>query len=453
MLRIRRIPTIIGLFILLVGLGVGVFLVQRGQALFLRAGPETIPAQVKITNITENGFTVSWITDERTAGFIRFGETTRLGSTIADDRDQISGKTGSFLTHYVTVKNLKPQATYFFKLGSSSKIYDNNGNPYQIIAAPTINLPSPPNDVAYGKVVKQDGSPAGGSIVYLSLANITPQSILVQESGSWVIPLNLARSADLSSYATYDKEASIEEIFVQAAQTGTATAVTTTKYDNPVPKITLGKSFDFRKAAEEIEAGLEEEIISEKATEEAVSATPPASKFSFEPVATPAATAEELTIINPEEDERVNTQKPAIIGTGPAGVIIEITIESPAYSGTTTINNLGNWEWSPPADLEPGEHTATATYTDEDGQKHTVSHTFMVLAAGEEQPAFEATPSAEASPSPTPSPTPTPTATPAAREAMPSTEEGVPEPGNLTPTFFVFIIGLVLILTGFVVKI
>ena len=95
----------------------------------------------------------------------------------------------------------------------------------------------------------------------------------------------------------------------------------------------------------------------------------------------------------------------------------------------------------------------TATYTDEDEQEHTVSHTFMVLAAGEEQPAFEATPSAEVSPSPTPSPTPTPTATPAAREAMPSTEEGVPEPGNLTPTFFVFIVGLILILTGFVVKI
>lgn len=453
MLKTRRIPTIIGLFILLLGLGGGVFLVQKSQILFLRAGPETIPTQIKITNITDNSFSASWITNEKTAGFIRFGETTRLGSTMADDRDQLSGETGLFSTHYVTLKNLKPKTTYYFKLGSGSKIYDNNGRPYQITTAPAISLPYPPSDVAYGKIIKQDGSPAEGSIVYLSLANATPQSVLVQSSGSWVIPLNLTRSADLLAYTTYDKEASIEEIFVQAAQAGTATAVATTKYDSPVPTITLGKSFDFRKMAEELETETQE-IVPEEATEEAEPVTPPASKFSFEPVATPAAAAEELAIINPEEGETVNTQRPAVIGIGPAGITLEITIQSPAiYSGTVAIDSQGSWEWSPPANLEPGEHTVTATYTDEEGEEHTVSHTFMVLAAGEEQPAIEATPSAEVSPTPTPTVTPTPTATPVAREVMPSTEEGVPEPGYLTPTFVVFIMGLILILTGFVVKI
>lgn len=427
-----RIPTILGLLILLVSIGTGVLLIRQGPIWILRAGPEITPKQVKITNISENGFTVSWVTDGQTSGFVKYGTETNLITTTQDDRDQLSGKTGSFLTHYITLNNLKPATNYYFKISSGGKLFDNNGQPYQTTTASSIQTPLPPSDVAYGMVVDQNGAPIEGTIVYLSLANTTPLSTLTKSSGSWVIPLNLARSIDLTSYASYDRQASIEEIFVQAGVTGTSTAVTVAKNDSPVPTITLGRSFDFRTVRQTTE-----ELATASPTP-----TPAESKFGLEETAIPPAS--KLTIINPDEAEQINTQKPEILGTGPAGENLTITIQSPAnLSGTAKIDSFGNWKWTPPSNLSPGKHILTVSLAD--GTK--ISHSFTVLAAGSSQlPALIATPSATATPSPTP------TATSAGRVSQPSTEGGIPTPGYLTPTFLVFIVGLGSVLTGFVVK-
>jgi len=446
MKRIRRIPTIIGLTILLAGIIGGVILIRQGPKLFLKASPEITPKQVKITNISENSFAVSWITDAQTSGFVKYGTDSNLTMTTSDDRDQLSGKTGNFFTHHITLHNLKPATNYYFKIGSQGKLFDNNGQPYQTTTAHPVQTSPPANDVAYGTIVDQSGTPVEGAIVYLSLANTTPLSTISKSSGSWVIPLSLARSLDLASYVSYDREASIEEIFVQAGPPGTATAVTVTKYDSPVPAISLGRSFDFRTGPKEPEP-----IVSPPP------ATPSASKFTLPEIASPTPTpltvSAELTITNPSQGEEVNSQRPEILGTAPSGETVSITIQSPAtYSGKVVVDSQGNWQWTPPADLEPGEHTITASFIDKNGKEQKISRTFTVLAAGGSQlPALTASPSAIATPSP--SPTASPTATPAGRVSMPSTEEGVPTPGYLTPTFFVFIMGLVLMFLGIVFNI
>ena len=159
-----------------------------------------------------------------------------------------------------------------------------------------------------------------------------------------------------------------------------------------------------------------------------------------------------MTITSLEAEETINTQQPEIIGRGPIGKELQITIESSqAYTDTITVDENGDWDWTPPEDLEPGDHTITITYQDDEGLLQTLSQTFTVLAAGSSQlPSFSATPSGEASPSSTPTPTlsPSPTPTLSARTALPSTEGGVPTSGYLTPTFLVFIMGLVLISFG-----
>lgn len=465
MKKIKKLPTILGLLLVLGAIAGGVILIKKGPTFFLKASPTLTPNQIKITNISDTSLSVSWITDEKTSGFIKYGtEINGLSLTATDDRDQISGKTGNFNTHHVTLKNLKAGTGYFFKIGSGGSLFDSNSQPYQITTAKTISNP-PPNDVAYGTIVDQSGNPAEGAIVYLSLANATPVSTLTKSSGSWVIPLNLVRSADLASWATYDKEASIEEIFVQAGSLVTATVVATTKNDSPMPKITLGQNFDFRKIAE-VKPEEEKIKMENQATE--------SSKFAVEPLttATPAANATvsgKLDILNPDNKESINTQKPEIIGTAPAGETLTITVQSPAtYSGTVKVDSKGNWKWSPPANLEPGEHTVTASYVDDQGKTQTVSHKFIVLASGQSTlPALTATTSASATASPTPTkpatisatPKPTKAATPSStsttsgRTSMPSTEGGIPSSGYLTPTFMIFIMGLSLIALGLFLKI
>jgi len=469
MRRIKRLPTILGLLLVLGAIVGGVVLIKQGPNLFLRAAPEQTPAQIKITNVTDSSLTVSWLTSEATTGFVKYGTENSLTFTANDDRDQISGKNEEFPTHHITIKNLNPATTYFFKIGSGGKLFDNNGQPYQAKTAPAIKTAPPVNDVAYGTVVDQNNNPVSGAIIYFSLANANPASAITKSSGSWVVPLNLIRSADLTNWATYDKAASIEEIFVQAGSLGTSTVVATTKNDSPMPKITLGQSFDFKEIAQE-EQKIQEKQETSQATE--------SGKFTIPTDATPSATASptgELAIINPDEEENVNTQKPEFVGTGPVNKNITITVESPqTYSATILVDENGKWQWTPPANLEPGEHTVTISYTDDSGKVQKVSKTFMVLSAGSSDlPAITASPSSSsttptpspslsATPTPTASPTPTATisatptstssATDSSRSSMPSTSSGVPTSGYLTPTFMVFIMGLGLIFIGFFLR-
>lgn len=434
----QRIPTILGFLILIGGIAGGVYLVQKGGIWFLRAEPEAIPKQIRITNISENSFTVSWTTDEAVIGFIKYGLTPSLEETVTDERDELSGQPVSYLVHHVKVEDRKPETKYYFKIGSGKRLFDNNGKPYEVTTAPVLGTP-PPADTVYGTILKPDDSAAEGVIVYLTLANSTPLSALTKSGGNWAIPLSVARTSDLSSYITYDPQASVEEIFVQGGNLGTATAIVTTKNDSPVPTITLGKSYDFR----ETEAGGEPEAEPTTA--------PPATGFPLEPMTTPPSVEEELTIINPEENEEITTQKPEIQGKGPSGKTIKVTLESPAtFTSWVTINEDGSWNWTLPSELSLGEHTITAIL--EDGTS--VSRRFTVLAAESDFPSFTATPSGTITPSPgvspTPSPTasPTPTPTPVTRTGVLDTEEGTPEPGYLTPTVAFVILGTVLIFTG-----
>lgn len=434
-----RIPTIIGFIFLILGTAGGVFLIQNRTFWLTRANSRFIPKEIRVTNISESGFSVSWITDEETVGFLKYGPNEDLSSVALDDRDQFSGKQDKFFTHHVTAKNLKPNTNYFFKISSGGRLFDNGGRPYEVKTGPLIKEELPPSDVAYGTILKEDGSPAEGVIVYLSLANATTLSTLTKYSGTWVIPLHLARLPDLSSWASYDKEASIEEIFVQGGKMGTATAIGVTKNDSPFPPITLGGSFDFQKA-----------IISSTPTP-----TQPENLVSGFSVKENFSVSKSFTLINPSEGETINTTKPEILGTGPAGEVVTIVVNSSSPLTTqVTIDQEGNWRWSPPVDLSPGEHTVTVSLSN--GQK--ITRSFVVLASGSnELPSFTSTPSATLvpsptfSPTPTPSPTsilsPTPISTGSARVSSPSAEKTF-HPGYLTPTLVFSIIGICTIFLG-----
>lgn len=449
MQKIRRLPTILALFLLIGGMAAGIFLISQSSNWFLQAEAEIIPKQIKITNLADSSFTVSWITDNQTLGFIQYGRDQSLPFTANDDRDQSTGVGQKYFTHHITLKNLEPKTTYFFKIGSEKKVFDDDGQSYNITTGPQIQDNPLPSDVVYGTIANTDGSPASDVIVYLSLSDTVPQSSVVKDSGNWIIPLNQARSTDLSSYSNYDKNLATEELFIQAGTVGTATAIATTDNDSPIPTITLGQNFDFRNSPPEGDSG-------QTATS--------SSKFTFEELPPPIESTQEIVITNPSEGETINTNKPAIFGTAPAGETLNITLESEEiFTQNVIVDQNGNWEWSPPENLEPGTHKMTINYTDEQGILHALIRNFTVLAASSNDlPAIEASPSATVTPYFTPTPTPTlrpsstptptlepsPTSTSSARASIPSTEAGIPKPGHLTPTFFLLIIGVGLIILG-----
>lgn len=397
-----KIPTLLGLAIIAISLVATVFLFKNVQSFLSRAAPDVIPLQVKITNLSSSGFAVSWLTEGLTSGSVNYGEQ-KSEKTAPDDRDQVSTKTGEYQTHLVNVHYLKPETTYVFTIISGNKNFDNNGETYKVSTLAQTQDQASNNQPAYGSVLKNDGSPAVDALVYLNLNNGFSYASLVKKTGNWLITF--------TGKAPQSPDEKIDLLIVDPNATSQVT--TTASKLSPVPPITLGKNSDFRNTAP---AGFK---------------APPVSQS-------------DPNLITPASGAAIPADRPIFSGTGVPGQTVTIEIHSPTpVSGAATVDSFGNWSWTPPTGLSPGEHTVKVQTTDKNGKLLEFIKTFIVLASGSSV-VEAATPSATITPSVTPTPTPKPTLQPSP-SATPAT---APSSGNLTPTFFILLLSLTLIVLG-----
>lgn len=443
------IPTILGILVAIGGLAAGIWLLRDPLRTIVGASAEETPQSVRLTNITDTSFVVSWTTAKSTSGFVQYAESSNTNPDLAvsDDRDQEKGEIGSYFTHLVTVRGLKAATAYAFRVGSGKSLYDQAGSLYQVSTGPALHNP-PVADVAYGQVNNAAGEPADGAIVYISLTGVVPQATLVKSSGSWVIPLSTARTTDLGSYAAYDKQASSEDIFVQAGPGGTATVSTNTNTDSPVANIVLGQTGQTAVVETTTTLPTPTPVTNTVVPEVTSDDT---SKFSGGALgpATEATAEGTLTLLTPVSGEKVNTDKPVIMGTAPKNAKVTIEIHSDAAITTEVrADALGNFEYTVPQNLDPGTHTITISSI-VNGVVKKITKSFVVEAAGVSVvPAKIATPSGTIKPSPTPTIKPSPTPTIVPRVTIPSTASGVPVSGDLTPTLLLLILGIGLVIVG-----
>jgi len=185
-----KIPTLLGLAVIILGIAVGVFLVLREQSFLSLASPSLTPQNITLSNIDESSITISWQTSTSTTSFITFGQNSFDDTTTLDDRDTNTPK--PHLTHYVTLKNLQPKTTYQFKIISGKFSSDT-------IKFETAALPSTQNGFrpVIGSILDGD-KPLDDGVVYLSIPQTIPQSALVKNLGNFLIPISLIRKSDLS---------------------------------------------------------------------------------------------------------------------------------------------------------------------------------------------------------------------------------------------------------------
>lgn len=466
--KIKKIPVPIGIFIFFTCLALGGFSIQASRRYISKASIETAPRELKITNISSDSFTVSWITQNKTTGLVYFGEETSfLGDIAKDLRDKDSSEPQSFLTHYFVVENLTPQKKYYFQIFSDRKTYNNEGKSYEVSTGPEKTLPE--SDIAQGKILTSEGQPSNNTIVYLSIANTVMQSALTDSSGNWMIPLSTARTQDLKNFSDYDRKAQIMEIFVQG-ETQNANATLSTGSDNPAPDIKLGENYNF---LNEVPEALPTSPLTEQGT------------FSSDLSSSASMGSTPLTIVFPSEGESVNSQLPEFFGNGPNEQNLEILIESEEIvTAKANTDPKGSWKWTPTKPLALGQHRITVSYTNKQGFIEKVTRNFVVLAVGESNlPSFTATESAKITSTPKPTPTtstiptvtptlplstqtPTPTTSPATpptitpipttdqtRTTMPSTSSGTFKPGTSLPTILFAGTGIIALLVGLVLVI
>lgn len=448
----RRIPTVVGVAVLVLGLVAGGLLFSQGTGVFApRATPQTTPKSIKLTNVTESSFTVTYLTDAASEGSVKYGTdpetpSSRNAQVATDDRVQLgTSPTSQFQTHHITIRGLQPNTQYYYLLSSSGEDYDNSGQAFTVTTAQRSGAPAAAKTI-YGSVTTDSGTPADGAIVYVAFEGAGLLSSLVKQSGSWAVPLSNARTPDGSGYAevTDSTQLSISVQGPQASQIATASVpvsqaqpVATLAYGQtapsglPVSSTNLLESPTASQSAGQV-AQTESESEStasesastatasattstiasgsaqiaennqSTATESAITATSsagvsPGGLTSLLQDDTPPKTTVDTTT---EVHQVITTTTPVITGTAAPNVVVSIEVNSETQiQQQVTAGADGSFELDLEAlkrELEPGEHTVTYSYTDP-ATGELVNKTISFTVTGTENQIAQAT-----LPSPTP---------------------------------------------------
>lgn len=386
----KKIPTLIGLLIITIGIFGTSFLVRNLGPLSSRATPSEIPQDVKITNISDNSLTISWTTQDTVAGSVLFWNEEKNQKVAVDERDK-SGNAGFYKTHFVNLSSLKKATTYFFTLNSGKSSYNENGSPYKT----TTNSSSSQAKIALqGMVLNSDSSPGKDVLIYSRLSDVFSSSTLASSKGEWALSTEAKDQSSLNLLLTDGQISSTVKI-------NFPTAV--------IPPITLGQNYDFTTSGD---------------LESPKPASPSPTKTSKFEAISPSKTTTAPQILNPKEGDKFIDAQPRFSGTAPKGAAVKIVIQSPvAIETTIKTDQNGNWSYRPQTPLTPGEHTITITAPDSSGIMRSITQTFQVFASGT-QVAPPATPSA----TPTIKISPTPTTTPSVSPTKIITPTQIPIP-------------------------
>ncbi len=353
----KRIPTLLGLLLIMIGIALTTYLVGTGTIVTTKAGPTETPQDVRITNLSDNSFTVSYTTEAQVIGSLNFGKDSP-GETTLDDRD-INGDVTSRLVHHITVKNLEPETQYYFSITSGSKTFMQGNSPYKVSTGPVIEGSRSEDTLIGGQVIFSKLPKEG--VVYISGEETNTISTTVDENGNYSILLNSLRGKDLSSPFDFD-ENTVFNMLIQGKDSSSTVKFTIPK-TSKLPNIILSENFDFTQREEEIPQYTDEILSSLNLQNQAPGQSP--------------------QIIIPGERQEFIDSQPRFSGTASPNSVVDIEINSTeSLKAQVTTDSRGNWTYRPASPLGVGEHTITILARDSSGILRRTTRNFTVFASG-----------------------------------------------------------------------
>lgn len=239
-----KIPTLLGLTILFIGIGAGVFLVLQEQTLSVTATPNQKAENITFSNIEDEGATISWQTVDPVQSFITYGINSDSEQTALDDRDRDIPQIRRL--HHVTLKSLTPQTVYQFKI-HSGKVKSDTLKFTTASSTGTQNGFKP----VIGSAIDADQSISEG-IAYLTIPNAIIQSAPIKNFGNFLIPISLMRKQDLSEVFVPDQ--TTEGRLTVVTGSGQASTTFNLYYlDHPII-LRAGQNIDIRSLQKQVEA-------------------------------------------------------------------------------------------------------------------------------------------------------------------------------------------------------
>ena len=243
----KKIPSIAGLGIIVIGIAFTTFLVKGPTPFQIQADPKSEPKNIQITNVSDASFTVAYTTDDIVIGTITYGTNPKKLDQIAlDERDQLSQRVNEYQAHSITTNNLTPNTTYYFTIKSGAKKFDNNGELFMVKTGSVISSPPTTQIPMAGTVVEPKGKSVSDGLVIVTISGAQKISGLIRNNGNYTIPLNNLRTSDLGSYYLLDDNSIIK---IEAISNNLISNVNISRNQiSPVPFITLSKNYNFSDA-------------------------------------------------------------------------------------------------------------------------------------------------------------------------------------------------------------
>ena len=426
MKREKKIPTIFGLLLLTVSTFAGVFLTGQNLNFRSKASGDCQPVNPQITNVTFSSADISFTT------------IADCSATLNIDNQIINDFYNRTQVHYFQVNNLGENTEYRFSLINNGVTFSKDEYKFTTAVKPSGQIPT--SNIAWGKVFNPDHTPATDAIVYLNIPQASPLSAIVTSSGNWYISLALSFNEARNNW--FSPPDNITDDVVVISASNQVTQVTgNTSQSNPVPDIIIGQ--------------------------DSLSSNQNRTGDLDIPALTTTPNLSRIDILNPQDGETIFTSRPDFFGKGPTNSELIIKVESPlSQDGQIITKQDGSWNWSPPQDLTPGEHTVTISFQNPvSGSWEVVKRKFIVSAKDTNNLAYSASPSGtRVTPSPVSTSTPTntpnptiiptntikPTSTPVTRSSKPSTSSGVPTSGLISFTFIPIILAIITIIIGLI---
>lgn len=360
--------------------------------------------QHEIVNLSPSEAGIFWETEKKEVGWVVYGERENTITSLALDERDSENKRFSSIYHYIPLKNLLKDKTYYYKIVSDREVVsDKNGKVFQLHTLR--NIPSGTAlRPAYGKILQANGQPADNVLVLYIQSGFVPLLALTKTTGEWLIPLQyMVNKATNEPLLLLENSVVRLEVLTDDAKPTTITAPI--KRTNPLPQsIIEGQSYELKN---------EEGVLGTVATASSI------------------VNLKEIDIIFPREGAVVPATRPLLKGVALPGHEVTISLDAkPAYATKILADKNGEWRLDLSLQLPAGSYKLSATTDNASARKITVSRKFSVGKSGE-QVLAEATKSATVAPA-TPTPTLLPTATPA---SLPNTGF-TPTPSVLANTGF-----------------
>ncbi len=164
---------------------------------------------IRITNLTDTGFTVIWVSASSEQGYVNYGtSSSSLSSEAIDERDSVAKK-GTYYVHSVSLTKLQPETKYYYEVISGKSTYDNSGKKYSVttfktlssapayvsITGSTSNMPASNEAIIVAQIKDTDSTGSSGNSGYIST--------VVGDNGKWLLSVADSRTSDGSAYFEY----------------------------------------------------------------------------------------------------------------------------------------------------------------------------------------------------------------------------------------------------------